>query len=175
MLIEAEGENPSGWITAGASFVTCNGDLAEFPPVEVAEPPPPLPPSSAQSSDAEGGCGPGLDYQCEVMVTDASFIQFKIFRKGKELTENNDVTKVSFSVRQGGNEVYSTVENSSAYCIFGGNGPCNHWPFENNIYSWPNGSPVSAGTYFVEIFATVKENGNTNDVRWAADFTVKLP
>ena len=74
-----------------------------------------------------------------------------------------------------GRQVYSIVEKASAYCILGGNGPCNNWPLEDNVTIWPGGTPVRTGKYFIEIFATVKENGNTNDVRWAAEFDVTLP
>ena len=180
ILIEAANNNPSGWITAGADFVTCNMDFNSLPAVEAAAPPPPPLPSSARSSNPEGGCGPDQDYQCDVIVTDESFLQFQIFKNGKELTQDNNIKQVSFSVRQGrkddnGPEVYSIVEGASAYCIFGGNGPCNTWPEENSVPVWEPGSPVNPGTYFVEIFATVEENGGENDVRWAAEFDVSLP
>ena len=180
ILIEATNNDPSGWITAGADFVTCNMDFNILPVVEAAAPPPPPLPSSAQSSDPEGGCGPDQDYQCEVIVTDESFLQFKIFQNGKELTGNDNIKQVSFSVRRGGKddngrEVYSNVEGAAAYCIFGGNGPCNTWPQENFVPVWKPGSPVDPGTYFVEIFATVDENGFENNVRWAAEFDVTLP
>jgi hypothetical protein len=180
ILIEAANNNPSGWITAGADFVSCNMDFNSLPAVEAAAPPPPPLPSSARSSNPEGGCGPNQDYQCDVIVTDESFLQFKIFQNGKELTQDDNIKQVSFSVRRGGKdddgpEVYSNVEGASAYCIFGGSGPCNGWPQENSYPVWKPGSPVNPGTYFVEIFATVKEDGGENDVRWAAEFDVTLP
>jgi hypothetical protein len=180
VLIEATNNNPSGWITAGADFLTCNMDFNSLPAVEAAAPPPPPLPSSARSSNPEGGCGPDQDYQCDVIVTDESFIQFKIFKNGKELTQNDNIKQVSFSVRRGekddnGREVYSNVEGSSAYCIFGGNDPCNAWPQENSVPVWESGSPVKPGTYFVEIFATVEEDGFENNIRWAADFDISLP
>ncbi len=180
ILIEPINNNPSGWITAGADFVTCNMDFNSLPVVEAAAPPPPPLPSSARSSNPEGGCGPDQDYQCDVIVTDESFLQFKIFRNDKELTENDNIRQVSFSVRRGGKdddgpEVYSNVEGASAYCIFGGNDPCNVWSQENSVPVWEPGYPVTPGTYFVEIFATVDEDGNENNVRWAAEFDVTLP
>jgi hypothetical protein len=179
-LIEADGNNPGGWITAGADFLSCDMNLDGLPAVDVVPPPPPPLPKSVQTSDAEGGCGPDEDYQCEVIVTDESFIQFKIFQNGVELTQDANVVRVSFSVRQGGKddnggEVYSVVEATAAYCILGGNGPCNNWPLEENISVWPNGLAVLPGKYFIEIFATVNENGNENDVRWAAEFDITLP
>jgi hypothetical protein len=178
--IEADGDNPGGWVTAGAQYITCNMDLTSLPVVEFVPPPPPPLPKSAQTSDPEGGCGPKEDYQCEVILTDESFLEFKIFKNGKELTQEDDVMQVSFSVRQGGKddngaEIYSVIEVTSAYCILGGNGPCNNWPLENNVTVWPNGPTVLPGVYFVEIFATVDENGKENNVRWAAEFVLTQP
>ncbi|MBN1450524.1 MAG: hypothetical protein JW963_05860 [Anaerolineales bacterium] len=180
IMIETGDENQSGWITAGETFLTCAIDLDSLPTVDVVPPPPPPLPKTAQTSDPEGGCGPNEEYQCEVIITDESFLQFKIFRNGVELTENDNIVQVSFSVRQGGKddngaEVYSVVEGVAAYCILGGNGPCNNWPLENNVTVWPDGPAVLPGTYFVEIFATVDENGSENNVRWAAEFDVTLP
>ena len=180
ILIEASNGNPSGWITAGADFLSCNMDLNSLPAIEAAAPPPPPLPSSVRSSNPEGGCGPDKEYQCDVIVTDESFLQFQIFKNGKELTQDDNLKQVSFSVRQGkqddnGPEVYSIVEGASAYCIFGGNGPCNTWPEGDYGPVWGPGSPVSPGTYFVEIFATVEENGDENNIRWAADFDISLP
>jgi hypothetical protein len=71
--------------------------------------------------------------------------------------------------------VYSIVEGVSAYCILGGNGPCNNWPLEDNVTVWPDGPAVIPGTYFIEILATVDENGDENDIRWAAEFEITLP
>ena len=178
--IDANGENPGGWITAGKPYLDCNVDLTSLPKVEVVPPPPPPLPKSAQTSDPEGGCGPDEDYQCEVIRTDESFLQFKIFQNGQELTQDDNIKQVSFSVRRGskddnGPEVYNIVEQTSAYCIFGGNDPCNEWPQEDFVAIWSPGIPVSPGTYFVEIFATVDENGSENNIRWAADFNVTLP
>jgi hypothetical protein len=180
IMIEANGANPGGWITAGEAFLTCNIDLNSLPEVDVVSPPPPPLPKTAQTSDPEGGCGPDQDYQCDVIITDEAFLQFKIFQNGKELTENDNIEQVSFSVRQGGKddngpEVYSNVEETSAYCIFGGNGPCSPWPEENFVAYWEPGIAVTPGTYFIEILATVNEHGDEVDVRWAAEFSITPP
>lgn len=180
VLIEESDDHPIGWIAAGNSFITCTFDLNTLPTVQVDAPPPPLPPRSARSSQPEGGCGPEEDYQCDVIITDESFIQFKIFQNKKELTENDNIEQVSFSVRRGGKddngkEVYSKIENNSAYCIFGGNQPCGPWEIQNNTYFWPGGPALEPGKYFIEIFATVNENGDKFNVRWAAEFDVTLP
>lgn len=180
IMIETGNGDKTGWITAGDPYLDCDADLNNLPEVDVVPPPPPPLPQSVQTSDAEGGCGPNEDYQCDVIVTRESFIQFKIFQNGGELTEDDNVEHISFSVRQGpedanGPEVYSVVEAISDYCILGGNGPCNNWPLENNVTTWPDGSAVIPGVYFVEIIATVNENGDDIDVRWAAEFTISLP
>ena len=178
ILIEETDDHPSGWIAAGENFINCDFDLDTLPAVQVDDPPPPLAPRSIRSSEPEGGCGPKEDYQCDVIITDESLVQFKIFQNGKELTEKNNITKVTFSVRrrnQSGKEVYSTTENNSAYCIFGGDQPCNSWEVKNNAFHWPGGPALEPGKYFIEILAHVDENGSNRTVRWAAQFTLELP
>ena len=177
-LIEAEGSRPGGWIAAGPAYISCNFDLNSLPKVQVDAPPPPRLPRSAQSSDPEGNCYPDSIYGCEVIVTEESFIQFKLFLNGKELTQNDNVLRVQFNVtraNENGPEVYASIDNRSAYCIFGGSQPCNPWTLKNNVYYWADGPMLEAGKYFVEILATVDEGGFTDTIRWAAEFTIGLP
>ncbi len=177
-LIEAEGNRPGGWIAAGSAYISCNFDLNSLPKVQVDAPPPPRLPRSAQSSDPEGNCYPDSTYGCEVIVTEESFIQFKLSLDGDELTQDDNVVRVQFNVRRNsidGSEVFASIDNSSAYCIFGGGQPCNPWTLKNNVYYWADGPKLEAGKYFVEILATVDEGGFTDTIRWAAEFTIELP
>jgi hypothetical protein len=173
-----EHEKQKGWIAAGTDFISCNFDLTTLPSIEVDPPPPPPPPSSVQSSDAEGGCGEDGNPDCELIFSDEAFIQFRLIdADGPELTQDHGILQVSFNVREGdrnGTEVYTNTETTSAYCIFGGNGPCNTWPMEQDTPVWYSGSPVASGEYFVEILATLDDSKNTI-VRWAANFTITLP
>ena len=189
-------DNQDGWIAAGADFIYCNFDLASLPSVDVDPPPPPAFPKSAKGSVLElaGNCDEALELhnlKCEVVLSDESFIQFKLFDpNGKEITENSGIEQVAFKVFEGTKgdtfaylqrePFYQTVESTSAYCIFGGNGPCNNWPFEGNTYVWPNGIPVISGNYYfalVEVTYDVDMANNIGEegVVWGANFQITLP
>ena len=81
--------------------------------------------------------------------------------------------EVAFRVsRKDGDTVYSATETNRAYCVFGGNQPCNPWITENGVFKWTQGGdPVEPGEYEMEVNATV--NGDSS--RWAVDFTLTLP
>jgi len=164
-------DGQQGWVSAGSQFVNCDLDLASLPAIVVGTPLPPPLPRSAISSTPEGSCDDeGLEYVCEVVFSDEAWIQFKILQNGKELGQEDGVENVSFEVLdQDGKSVYSIVEQAKAYCIFGGNDPCNPWVVENYFYQWKAGGPaVQAGVYLVNIQATV--NGTL--LTWRADFTL---
>jgi SH3 domain-containing protein len=171
-----------GWVNAAAVYVSCNIDLTTLPSVEVSAPPLPRPPSSAQSSvpDGNGFCiDPNSEYKCVGLFSDQSLFQFEIIRNGIELGENDGVEPVSFTVSKIPSDdslnkvvVYEKLENQMPYCIFGDNGPCNSWVFEDGVYKWiQGGTPVEPGEYEMEANATV--NGESS--RWAVNFTLTLP
>jgi len=170
-----------GWISAGEQYVSCNLDLTSLPLVDAGTPPPPPLPRSAISSTPDGTCGLGLDYDCQVIFLDESFVQFKVLKDGREIGENDGVNNVSFTVTKNGETVYSHVENNVPYCIFGGDGPCNSWVVEDDVYKWEQGgATVEEGRYHVSITATVNDDvtdseGNIPNLHWDADVTVTLP
>lgn len=164
-------DGQQGWVSAGGQFVNCDLELASLPALVVGTPLPPPLPRSAISSTPEGSCADeGLEYVCEVVLSDEAWIQFKILQNGQELGQGDGVENVSFEVLdKDGKSVYSIVEQARAYCIFSGNGPCNPWVVENYIYQWKAGGPaVQPGVYLVNIQATV--NGTL--LTWHADFTL---
>lgn len=164
-----------GWVSAGSQYISCNVELATLPSVAFGTPPPPPLPKSAQSSDPDGNgfcIDPESGYQCAGTFSSESLFQFQILSNGVEVGENEGVEEVSFAVKKDGEAVYSTVETTKPYCIFGGNGPCNPWVSENGVYKWSTGgAPVEPGEYEMEISATL--NGESS--RWAVDFTLTLP
>ena len=185
-------ENPAtqkrGWVSAGPQYISCNIELSTLPPVAFGTPPPPPLPKSTQTSnpDGNGFCvDSSTGYQCVGIFSDQSLFQFQIFRNGVELGELDGVIEVSFSVKLNDNPVYENVEVNKAYCIFGGNVPCNPWVVEDGIYKWrPGGPAVEAGEYEMEIFATVNDPNLPIDEtlppgqaqsRWAVTFTLTLP
>jgi hypothetical protein len=164
-----------GWVSAGSQYISCNVELATLPSVAFGTPPPPPLPKSAQSSDPDGNgfcIDPESGIQCVGTFSSEVLFQFQILSNGAEVGENEGVEEVSFAVKKDDEAVYSTVETTKPYCIFGGNGPCNRWVSENGVYKWsPGGAPVEPGEYEMEILATL--NGETS--RWAVDFTLTLP
>ncbi len=172
VYVEVMTSGQKGWVSAGRQYISCGLDLSNLPAVAVGTPPPPPLPQSALSSTPDGSCrDEGLEYVCEVVFLDESWLQFKILRNGRELGQADGVEQVSFTVIKDGNTVYQITEHSKDYCIFGGNGPCNPWEMENAIYHWPGGAKVQPGEYLVNIEAVV--NGTT--LTWHATFRITLP
>lgn len=138
-------------------------------------------PGTSQSSPG-GTCGAGGIvseitgdvYDCAVVFTDDSLIQFIILKNGQEIGKGEGVQSVFFSVDQNGNNIYTKIEETAAYCIFGGNGPCAPWVFEDNFYKWQSGGqPVESGIYTVSISPSLDDL--TVNLFWSVDVTVTLP
>ena len=173
--VQDQATQTKGWVSAGAQYISCNVELAALPAVPFGTPPPPPLPKATQTTDPDGN-GFCIDadsgYQCVGIFSPESLFQFQIFKDGVELGANDGVEKVTFGVKKDGVHVYDSTEVNQAYCIFGGNTPCNPWIVENGVYKWsPGGPPAAPGEYEMEIFATL--NGETS--RWAVNFTLTLP
>lgn len=138
-------------------------------------------PSSSQSSPG-GTCGEGGVvsestgdlYDCAAVFSEDTLIQFIILKNGQEIGREGGVQNVYFSVDQNENHIYDVTENTAAYCIFGGNGPCNPWVLEDNIFKWgPGGLPVESGTYTISISPTLDDP--SVNLFWSVDVTVTVP
>lgn len=173
--VEDSATQDKGWVSAGAQFISCNVDLTTLPAVPFGTPPPPPLPKGTQTTDPDGNgfcIDPDSGFQCVGIFRDESLFQFQILSNGVELGENGGVEEVTFNVKKDGETIYSIVEVNRAYCVFGGNGPCNPWIVEDGVYKWEQGgAPVEPGEYEMEVFATL--NGETS--RWAVNFTLTLP
>jgi hypothetical protein len=172
-----------GWVSAGSQYISCNIQLTDLPAVAYGTPPPSFP-STAQVSPGPGNCGKGgtvLDngdvYDCSVEFSEDYLMRFVILKNGVEIGQNDGVNDVSFTVSKDDDTVYTIVEEVAAYCIFGGNAPCNPWPLENGVYKWEaGGALVEAGEYHVDISGNVTDSeGNFMGFAWQADVTVTLP
>jgi hypothetical protein len=164
-----------GWVSAGSQFVSCDIDLATLPAVAFGTPPPFFP-ATVQTSPGpgQGFCKDqgSSKYSCVLTFSDEYLFQVRIFRNGVEINQNNGVEPVSFIVTKNGKTVYSTVESVAAYCIFGGNGPCNDWTFEGGTLKWKaGGAPVESGEYKMAIDVTVKGESS----HWESFFTLNVP
>ena len=164
-----------GWVSAGSQFVSCNIDLATLPAVAFGTPPPFFP-DIVQTSPGpgDGFCKDqgSSKYSCKLIFSDEFLFQVRVFRNGVEINQDNGVEPISFTVTKGDKTVYSTVESVGAYCIFGGNGPCNDWTFEGGTLKWkPGGAPVKSGEYKLAIDVTVKGESS----HWESFFTLNVP
>jgi hypothetical protein len=175
-------ENPAnqqkGWVSAGSQYVSCNIDLTTLPQVTVAPPPTPIPPR-AQTSNQDGTCGAGgnfddegNEWDCAVVFSGGFPIGFVIYKNGDEVGRDEGVQNVVFRVDQGGSEVYRRRENDAAYCMFGGDGGCSLWVFENYVYKWESGgTPIEPGRYKVNIDANMDNVPVT--LHWDATVTIE--
>jgi hypothetical protein len=175
-------ENPAnqqkGWVSAGSQYVSCNIDLTTLPQVTVAPPPTPIPPR-AQTSNQDGTCGAGgnfdgdgNEWDCAVAFSGGFPIGFVIYKNGEEVGRGAGIQNVVFRVEQGGSEVYRRRENDAAYCMFGGDGPCNLWILENYVYKWESGgTPIEPGRYKVNIDANMDNVSVT--LHWNATVTIE--
>jgi hypothetical protein len=172
--IQDSATKEKGWVSAGSDFISCNVKLSALPAVAFGTPKPFFP-STSQASPGTGNgfcVDPDSGIECVGIFSDDSLFQFQIIKNGKELDENDGIGPVSFTITRDGDLVYSTVENNAPYCIFGDNGTCNSWVFEDGINKWTQGgAPVEPGKYKVGIDV----NLNGDDSHWEAEFNVKLP
>lgn len=156
--------NRTGWVSAGAAFVTCDLDLTSLPEVAVAPPPKPTPPrisAGAVDGDNISAFRFSLEYGNE------SFVRMLVFRSDdpdEGFTPSKDgrgVDTVQFIVTSpnGDRTFYQSTEGSAGYCIFGGGTPeCNPWTFENGEYKWgPGGELVTERDYELTIIMTADD------------------
>lgn len=86
--------------------------------------------------------------------------------------DGDGIQEVQFVVSQNG-EVFTQIERGAAYCLLGGNGPCNPLTFEDGVYKWqPGGAVIAGGDYFVDITITLLD-GQTRTL--SASFSIELP
>ena len=176
--VQVQNNGQKGWVSAGADFISCNFDMTSLPQVSVAPPPTPVPPR-AQSSNEDGTCAQGgiFDdenhvYDCNVVFSGGMPVQIQITKDGVEVGAG-EVQNVVFRVDRDGNTVYDNTETNAAYCLFGGDGPCNSWVLENFVYKWESGgNTIEAGDYDVDITANM-ENPSIN-IHWQATVTVSF-
>ena len=162
-----------GWVSAGLAYVSCNLDLTTLSSVAV-EPPQPRRPN-ARSSNEDGTCRSGAFYDCDVLFSDGFPTQFIVLLDRQEIGSAEGVESVSFRVDQNGNTIYSNTEETGAYCMFGGDGPCNSWVLEDYVYKWESGgTPIEPGEYEVNIDAVATINGEFVDFHWEAIVTISL-
>ncbi len=88
-------------------------------------------------------------------------------------SDGEGIQHVEFVVSKGGEAVYTRTENNVAYCLLGGDGPCNGLVFEDGVYKWEQGGrAVESGDYNVAITITLAD-GSTRDL--FASFSIQLP
>jgi len=90
------------------------------------------------------------------------------------VTSNGEgIQQVEFVVSKDGEGVYTRTENNAAYCLLGGDDPCNSLVFEDGVYKWEQGGRVvESGDYSVAITITLTD-GATREL--VASFSIELP
>lgn len=163
-----------GWVSAGPQYISCGIDLTTLPE-SAYDPPPPYFPETVQTSPGPGVgfcAGDPSEYSCVMTFSNDYLFRVQIFKNGVEINENDGVQPISFTVIKDDEIIYNSVENNAAFCIFGGNGPCNNWVFENGALRWVSGgAPVESGEYKLGINVTVNDEYSY----WESFFTLDVP
>ncbi len=172
--VQDQASQDEGWVSAGPQFISCNVDLTALPEVAY-DPPPPYFPSTVQTSPGPGVgfcAGDPSEYSCILTFSNDYLFQVQVFKNGVEINETNGVQPISFTVTKDDVIVYNSIESIAAFCIFGGNEPCNNWVFENGALRWTSGgAPVESGEYKLGVDVTV--NGEYS--HWESFFTLNVP
>lgn len=86
--------------------------------------------------------------------------------------DGDGIQQVEFAVSQNG-VVFTHTEQNAAYCLLGGDGPCQPLTFEDGVYKWaPGGAVVAGGDYSVDITITLRD-GQTRTL--SGSFSIELP
>lgn len=178
--VENPADGKKGWVSAGSQYVSCNIDITTLSQVTVAPPPTPVPPR-AQTSNQNGTCGAGGNFDdngdewdCEVIFANGFPVGFIVYKNGKQAGRDDGVQNVVFRVEQGGNEFYRRKENDAAYCLFGGSSPCSPWILENYVYKWESGGPpIEPGKYRVNIDTNFDDSLSSINLHWDADVRIE--
>lgn len=198
--VQAPG-NQTGWVSAGAQYITCGVNIATLP-VGVIPPPPtatatPLPTPTQQIAQAPtptppayfgmpgGGGGGGFDGEVRTergivadrnnpVFRDRLFLRMEVY----QTPNNRSVDHVEFVVQQqthdGDREVYRHSEGTDGYCLFGGGEPnCNVLSLQPGV-TWPDtNTPITDGFYNVDI--TVFVEGRNDTGNWNTFFEIDIP
>jgi hypothetical protein len=157
----------TGWVSAGAQFVSCTIAFDSLPLVE-APPPPKGPPPRVGSGAVDGS---NIDsFRFSIDYNPDYFVRMAVFRSddGNEVFRANKdgrgIASVEFLVTSPDDssefvEYYRRTEVNPGYCIFAGGEPnCNPWTFENNQYKWnPGGRVVESGSYKLTVTVTAQD------------------
>ena len=88
-------------------------------------------------------------------------------------SDGEGIQQVGFVVSKAGEGVYTRTENNVAYCLLGGDGPCDSLVFEDGVYKWEQGGrAVESGDYSIAITITLTD-GATREL--FASFSIQLP
>lgn len=169
----------TGWVSAGAQFVSCNLELTGLPEVSVAPPPRPAPPRVGTGAVD----GNNIDsFRFSIDYNNDYFVRMYVFRSDdpdegfNASKDGRGIVSVKFVVSNPNNtrNFYNSTERNAGYCIFGGGEPeCNPWVIENGQYVWgAGGEPVEARDYELLIEVTA-EDGQVGD--WIIPINLREP
>ncbi len=112
----------------------------------------------------------------ELLVTEETFLQLKVYDERVGRLDGAGIERVTFEVF-GPDTYYFREERTAPYCVFNGHGRCDPWRLEGERLLWPDGTPVTAGTYSVQVVAVAltPDADGDNDGNWNFDVTIEWP
>lgn len=172
--VRVQGQELTGWVSAGEQYVSCNIELSTLAQVAVDPPPPPAPPRLVDS--APDGSFPE-EWRWELDFNPTYLLRFKVYDESAGGSEDGDgIAEVNFTViAPDGTVVLERTEGTAGFCIFGGGEPnCNPWIIEDYVYKWQAGGPAAAsGDYQVNVL--VHSSGNLATGNWRMTVNMQFP
>lgn len=113
----------------------------------------------------------------ELLVTEETFLQLRVYDERVGLLDGAGIERVTFEVFGPDNFYYFREERTAPYCVFNGSGRCDPWRLEGDRLLWPDGAPVTAGAYSVQVIAVAvtPDADGDRDGNWNFDVTIELP
>lgn len=113
----------------------------------------------------------------ELLVTEETFLQLKVRDERVGTFDGAGIERVTFEVFGPDNFYYLREERTAPYCVFDGSGRCDPWRLEGGRLFWPDGAPLVADVYSVQVIAVAvtPDASGDRDGNWNFDVTIELP
>ena len=159
----------------------------DIPVPPTAPPEPTTPPIAYSDVNFSGNPAPGDEVGGNIQIAGAepnengvpvvrAFLAIRVFARFPSSAAQDgagvDNVLIRINDDQTGELVQERAERTAGYCVFGGGEPdCELWVFADHNNQWPNGQPVSDGSYTVNVSIT-KAGDSEASVFWNFQFEV---